>query len=114
MYTPPFYKLTANQLLEDSTRYNYTLPVPTDVNKFNFNYTLPAARFDTVKYLLSSIPEELFTQNNADIGMYCPDFGYTDVRASVNGVLYKWSFECNLSNTSIAVQQFVQHLRADF
>jgi hypothetical protein len=106
--------LTSDSLAEDTTHYNNALPVPTDVTKFNFNYLLSSARFDTVKYLLSSIPAELFGNNNADIGAICPDFGYTDVRASVNGVRYKWSFECDVSSSSPAVQQFVKTLRADF
>jgi hypothetical protein len=113
-YFGPYYKITLSLLSEDSTRYNGSVLVPVDATGFNFSFTLPQARYDTVRSLLTAIPTELFNKNNADIGDFCPDFGYTDVRASVNGVMYKWSFECDQSKSSITVQQFVQKLRADF
>jgi hypothetical protein len=113
-YISPYYKITGSQLLEDTTHYSGSYPVPSDTSGFNFSQLLPSARFDSVSSILASIPAELFNRNNADIGDFCPDFGYDDIRASVNGVFYKWSFECDQSKSSSAVQQFVKQIRADF
>lgn len=109
----PYYMITTSGLKEDTTRYPYG-QVPANTNGFNFNYNLPSARYDTVKDLLNSIPPELLSKNNADIGSPCPDFGYEDVRASINGVLYKWKFECNQSSSSTEVQAFITRINTDF
>ena len=113
-YTSPFYKLTSSQLWEDTTKYDYTHPLPADFANLNFNYQLSSSKFDSVKDLLSSIPAELFGRNNTHIGGLFPDVGYTDVRASVNGVIYHWGFEADQSTSSTAIQQFVQRIKADY
>jgi len=109
----PYYVITGSGLAEDTTHYPYG-QVPANNSGFNFNYNLPTARYDTVKGLLNSIPSELLGRNNTDIGTACPDFGYEDVRASINGVLYQWKFECNQSASSAEVQAFINRINADF
>ena len=109
----PYYMITTSGLKQDTTQYPYG-QVPTNTTGFNFNYSLPAARYDTVKDLLNSIPHELFGKNGADIGTACPDFGYEDIRASINGVYYHWTFECDISSSSAEVKAFINRIYADF
>ena len=109
---PPYYLLTTTALLKDTTQYYGA--IPDDVSKFHFNITAPAAQYDSVKYLLNDIPSELFNENHADIGSIFPDFGYEDVRTSVNGVLYQWSFQGDQSASSHQIQQFITTLNSDF
>ena len=88
--------------------------VPDNINQFNFNTVLPAAKYNAVKGLLSAIPSELLTRNNQDIGAPIPDMGYIDVRASIKGVSYRWTFEGDQSGTSAAIQQFLDSVQTDF
>ena len=110
--TTNFYRISNGLLTEDtSVRYGYP---PTDVSQLNFNITLPATRYDSVKSLLTSIPSDLLSKNNMHIGGIFPDLGYTDVWASINGVSYKWYFEGDQSTSSPAIQQFVNSLQVIF
>ena len=109
---PPYYLLTTSALLKDTTQYSGT--IPDDVSKFHFNIVEPTAQYDSVKYLLNAIPSELFSENHADIGKMFPDVGYEDVRVSVNGVLYQWTFQSDQSASSQQIQQFVHTLNSDF
>ncbi len=108
-----YYLLTNSGLSKDTSHYDYG-KAPSNLRDFRFNYHLPSAQFDTVKGLLTAIPSELLGRNNADIGGYCPDYGYEDVRASINGVMYQWKFECDQSTSSAEVQEFVRKINADF
>ena len=109
----PYFLLTGTGLSEDTMQYPYA-QVPADLSGFHFTYRLPAARYDTVKAVLTSIPGELLGKSGQDIGLICPDYGYDDVRASINGIVYKWKFECDQSASSAEVQAFVNKVRADF
>lgn len=100
------YYLIANTHLTKDTAVPYGA-VPDDISKFNFNAPGTTAQYDSVKNLPSSIPSELLSRNNQNIGQLVPDMGYYDVRASVNGAVYKWSFEGDQSGSSAAIQQFV-------
>ena len=112
-YVSNYYLITKTGLSKDTTHYDYG-KVPTNFRDFKFNYQLPTAQYDTVKDLLTSIPSELLSKNNTDIGGYCPDYGYDDIRASIDGVLYEWKFECDQSGSSAAVQEFFRKIHTDF
>ena len=101
----PYYLITSTQLKK--AEISNSLQPPTDITGFDFNTVLPDARFQEVKGLKDEIPSELLSMNGADIGGPMPDVGYTDIRASVKGVVYRWKFENNLSASSLAVQNFV-------
>lgn len=100
-----FYLLTDNTLMAD-TNVPYA-NVPDSYGHFNFNVPAPAAKYAKVKGLLHSVPAELLTKNNQHFGNLFPDAGYTDIRLSVNGQLYRWYFEADLSGVSTEVKQFV-------
>jgi hypothetical protein len=87
---------------------------PDDINKFNFSVVMPVAKYDAVKNVPASIPSELLSRNNQTIGSYIPDVGYTDVRTSVNGTAYKWSFAADQSASSPAIQQFLDSVAVVF
>jgi hypothetical protein len=103
----------ANGELKEDTSVPYGR-VPDDITQFNFNVTLPAANYDSVKNLPSSVPPELLSRNNEHIGGLVPDLGYTDIRTSVNGIAYRWYFEAQQTGSSPAVQQFVKDARKVF
>jgi hypothetical protein len=84
------------------------------VSKFDFNTVLPVSAYNSVSSLPTSIPPELLSRSNEHIGDVFPDAGYTDVRASVNGVYYRWFFEAGQSASSAEVQAFVTQARACF
>ncbi len=107
-----YFNITGGQLKED-TAVPYAL-IPDDITKFNFNVICSGARYDSVKNLPSSVPQELLSHNNEHIGQLVPDLGYTDVRTSINGVAYRWYFEAQQTGSSPAVQQFVIAARQVF
>jgi len=107
------YYLVSNGALRADNSEAYR-SIPTNANNFNFSVVLPASKYDSVKDLITSIPAELFAKNNADIGLLVEDAGYFDVRVSINGVAYKWTFEADQTSSSPAVQQFVQRLNNNF
>ncbi len=102
----PYY-LVHDTTLSADTSLNVT-NIPTTTSGFHFNYHYPRARFDTVGAgLITSIPTELFSRNGASIGQMIPDVGYTDVRVSVGGNYYTWTFLPKQDSSSPAIQQFV-------
>jgi hypothetical protein len=109
----PYYLINNGQLLKDTT-VQVALGIPDDVNAFHFNVLLPAADYATVADLLTSIPSELLGKNGESIGTAFPDVGYTDVRTSVNGTVYKWHFEADQSTSSTAVKAFVARLNFQY
>ncbi len=107
-----YYLINNGQLKMDST-----VPygaIPTDINKFNFNIQCSADKYQLVSDLLNNIPSELLGMDNQSIGNVFPDAGFTDVRASVNGTVYRWRFQADLSGTTSTIQQFVTHARLVF
>ncbi len=109
---PPYYLLTTNALLKDTTQ--YLSAIPGSISSFHFNITEPGAKFDSVKDLLNTIPAELFNENHASIGKLFPDVGYEYIQASINGVLYQWNFLPDQSSSSPEIQQFVSKLNSNF
>ena len=104
--TPDNYYLISNGQLKKNVS-NGNNNVPDDITKFNFTTVQSASKYASVKDLLTSIPPELLSQNNAHIGDFWPDAGYTDIRTSINGVAYRWYFEVGQSGSSQAIQQFL-------
>ena len=107
-----YYRISGGQLWADTVVLSYH--VPTNISDFHFNTLLPASKYATVKNLLSQVPAELLSRNKQDIGNYIPDMGYTDVRTSVNGASYQWTFEGDQSGSSTAIQQFLDSVRVVF
>ena len=103
-----YYLITSSELRVDNSQIQSS--IPTNVNGFNFSTSLPAAKYDAVKTLLTTIPSELLTRNNASIGDLFPDAGYRDVRASIGGTLYTWKFEADQTKSSQAIQDFVKKI----
>ncbi len=107
-----YFRINNGELKADTSQSYHN--VPADVNKFDFNYLQPSATYDKVKDLLTTIPAELLSRNNATIGTSMVDAGYTDVRTRVNGVVYTWKFEVDQKGSSAEVQQYVHRLVTDF
>jgi len=105
-----YYLIGNSQLRKDTSLAGRD--VPDNIAKFNFNIVMPDSNYHAVADLLSAIPAELLSQNNADIGDPWPDFGVTDVRASIKGVAYRWTFEGGLTKCSPVVQQFVSRVKS--
>ena len=103
-----YYLITTSELRVDNSQIQSSIPA--DVNKFNFSTLMPAAKYDAVKTLLTTIPSELLSKNNTSIGEMFPDAGYRDVRASVNGTFYNWKFEADQTKSSQAIQDFVKKI----
>ncbi len=111
-YKASYFRISSGELRIDTSQ--YSVSIPKDVSKFNFNYLQPVAKYDKVKDLPAAIPAELYSKNNATIGTYMVDAGYTDVRAQVNGVVYKWQFEAKQDSSSAEVRAFYKRLNTDF
>jgi hypothetical protein len=84
--------------------------VPEDNSQFLFTKVQPAAKFDSVKNLLHSIPSDLLIRRNASFGFDGNDISGYDVRASINGVLYTWGFGPTPYTVSAETQQFVSEI----
>lgn len=84
--------------------------VPDDVSKFNFNTTMPTAKYELVKDLPNSIPAELLAGTTVSIGQAWPDAGYMDVRALIKGKSYVWHFEADQSVSSAEVKAFLDKI----
>lgn len=107
-----YYQIKNGELKADTSQSYHN--VPADINKFNFNYLQSSTKYERVKDLLTAIPAELLRKNNAKIGTYMVDAGYTDVRTSVNGVVYTWKFEADQKGSSAEVQTYVHRMVTDF
>jgi hypothetical protein len=88
--------------------------VPDNLSEFNFANVQSAGKYDSVKDLLSSVPPELLNENNASIGGFLPDAGYTDIRTTINGVAYRWTFEADQTASGAAIQQFLSKANVVF
>ena len=110
--TTNYYLISGGTLKQDTSVLS-TLP-PADISGFNFNITMPSSKYAAVKNLIYTIPSELLSRNNAHIGGIYPDMGYTDVRTSINGTVYRWYFEGDQSTSSIAIQQFFDSVQVVF
>ncbi len=110
--TVTYYLISNNQLSEDTTVSVYAPPAT--ISKFNFNIVMPASKYDSVKYLLYSIPTELLNPNNPAFGNYSPHACYTDIRTSINGVAYEWHFFEDYGAGSSAFHQFMDSIRLYF
>ena len=104
-----FYLINNGQLWSDST-VNSGNP-PANPANFHFNTLHAAAGYDSVRNLLQQIPGELLGRNGQSIGGIFPDAGYLDVLTSVGGIPYHWNFQTDQSQSSLAVQAFVDSLR---
>jgi hypothetical protein len=109
----PYYLINNGQLLKDTTIFA-TTHIPDDVNSFHFYVLLPSVNYDSVATLLTTIPSELLSRNGQSIGTALPDAGYTDVRTSINGIVYKWHFEVDQSTSSSEVRTFATRLNFSF
>lgn len=101
-----FYVLNNGEMRKDTTQLEGA--IPTVITGFNFSVMLSAADYSAAAYLQTSIPSELFSRNGEHIGIYNPDYGYTQVMTRTGGVEYKWYFEGDQSSSSAAVQTFLQ------
>jgi hypothetical protein len=61
-----------------------------------------------------SIPDTLLKSNNQTIGEMIPDAGNIDMRASINGVMYKWTIEYNIDSVDVAIRDFVNRCETAF
>lgn len=110
---PPYYLLTTSELLKDTSE--LATSALSTISDYHFNVTAPVTKYDSVKDLLNTIPTELFSKKNASIGTgFMPDMGHYYVMASINGVLYQWTFFPDQSSSSPEVQQFVNRLNLNF
>ncbi len=108
----PYYFINGTQFKKDTSLKFHT--PPSDNNAFNFSIVLPSPAFDSVKGLLQQIPAELISGGSQSIGGIWPDFGYTEVRASINGKQYVWLFQADITKSSQAVQDFEQKVHVVF
>ena len=111
-YHATYFLINNGELREDTSEAYAS--IPDDVSNFKFNYLLPSASYNKVKYLITTVPAELLSKNNQTIGSVIPDLGYTEVRARIGNVVYQWHFEGDQSASSAAVQAYVHRLRTDF
>jgi hypothetical protein len=106
-----YYLISNGKLMKDVSKWTV---LPDSINQFDFSEVLSQSKYDSVKDLPAAIPPELLGRNNADIGMYGPDMGFTDVRTTIGGVAYRWRFEANQDSSSAAIQQFVAKTKMVF
>jgi hypothetical protein len=105
-YTSNRYFLIDNTSLTEDTGVSRT-NLPATLSQFHFNITVADSVFQKVKQLPKNIPAILLSQNGSSFGRYIPDFGCYDIRTTVNGVDYKWTFGYDLSGCDPAIQNFV-------
>ncbi len=109
----PYYLLSSGKLQADTSAGLRQSSM--SVNNLNFNYQLPAAKYNMVSNLLASIPAEMLNNNNKDFGTSPGmDMGGIVVKASLNGQSYTWTFEPDQSASSPAVVQFITEIRLLF
>lgn len=84
------------------------------IDNFNFHFMFHPSEYVTVNDLPYSIPDALLSRNNQTIGMMMPDAGNIDMRASINGVEYKWTIEYNLDSVDVAIKNFVNRCETAF
>jgi hypothetical protein len=84
------------------------------VDDFNFHYLFHPADYVGVNDIPYSIPDTLLKSNNQTIGEMIPDAGNIDMRASINGVMYKWTIEYNIDSVDVAIRDFVNRCETAF
>ena len=107
-----YYLVNNGQLRKDMTESRRSMPV--NVDDFNFHYLFHPADYVGVNDLPYSIPAALLSRNNQSIGMMMPNAGNIDMRASINGVKYKWTIEYNLDTVDAAIKDFVNRCETAF
>ncbi len=106
-----YYLINNGQLRKDVSKTEAT--VPTDVSGFNFSIQMLQVSYAAVADLLTTIPSELLARNNAYIGsQVVADIPTLDVRTSIHGTLYRWTFSEDQSSSSAAVQLFYNRINA--
>lgn len=107
-----YYLINNGQLRKDMTQGRQS--IITNVDDFNFHYMFHPADYVGVNDIPYSIPSALLDRNNQTIGMMIPDAGHIDMRASINGVMYKWTIEYNLDSVDVSIKDFVNRCESAF
>lgn len=107
-----YYLIANGKVSKDVSTWSTSVPV--DISQFVFTGTESTGKYDSIKDLVHNIPSELLSENNADIGLSWPDAGFTDIRTSIKGINYRWTFEADQSHSSLAIQQFVTNAKVVF
>lgn len=107
-----YYLVNNGELRKDMTQNRQSMPVSLD--NFNFHYLFHPSDYVGVNDLPYSIPSALLSKNNQTIGMMLPDAGSIDMRASINGVDYKWTIEYNLDSVDVTIKDFVNRCEHAF
>ena len=107
-----YYLVNNGELRKDMTQDR--MSTITSVDDFNFHYMFHPADYVGVNDLPYSIPDTLLKSNNQTIGMMIPDAGNIDMRASINGVMYKWTIEYNLDSVDVSIKNFVNRCESSF
>jgi len=100
-----YYLVINGEFRKDMTQNRQSTPASTD--DFNFHYMFHPSDYVGVNDLPYSIPSALLSSNNQTIGIMIPDAGQIDMRASINGVVYRWAIEYNLDSVDVSIKDFV-------
>lgn len=111
-YHTAYYLVNNGKLLKDVSQ--LAQAPPASIELFRFTEVCPATQYNSVADLPSSIPQELLQQSDATIGASLPDAGYSDIRARINGVTYKWVFEANLDSVASPIREFYNRCNISF
>ncbi len=110
--TTTYYLVNNGELRKDMTQDR--MSTISSVDDFNFHYLFHPSDYVGVNDLPYSIPDTLLKSNNQTIGMMIPDAGNIDMRASINGVMYKWTIEYNLDSVDVSIKDFVNRCESSF
>ncbi len=100
-----YYLVNKGELRKDMTQsYQAT---PESIDDFNFHYMFHPSDYVGVNDLPYSTPSALLSRNNQTIGIMIPDAGQIYMRASINGVVYRWAIEYNLDSVDVSIKDFV-------
>jgi hypothetical protein len=107
-----FYLVNNGEFRKDMTQKRQATPA--SIDDFNFHFMFHPSDYVGVNDLPYSIPDALLNRNNQNIGMMIPDAGNIDMRASINGIEYKWTIEYNLDSVDVAIKDFVNRCETTF
>jgi hypothetical protein len=102
-----FYKITGSESTMD-TAINY---YPSTVG-FNFDLTLPDAKFQLVKNLKDEVPAELLNSNSQSFGCPdCHDQGGWYLETTVNGIKTYWIIDADTGQLPEYLTDFILELQ---
>lgn len=111
-YHTTYFLVNNGVLLKDVSQLGQASP--SDLAAFRFTILCPQNQYNSVADLPESIPTELLQLNGTTIGNMLPDAGYTDMRARIDGITYKWIFEADLNDVSPPIREFYSRCHTSF